>query len=113
MNLEKLSAAGFTIESTGGGCTALVRRFHHDGHTWEVLITDELNAPTDLDKPFYDIVVSCELDQSGSDNDHYRHSLRGADTVLHAVCETILSTMSNTIDYTLSEVWPDWTDHVK
>ena len=110
----RLSAAGFTITSTGGNCTALARRYAHDGHTWDILITDELSAPLDVDNPSdtYGIVVSCELDETGADNNHYQCNLRGETAILHAVADVLLSTMTADLDYTLSEVWPDWTNHI-
>lgn len=96
---------GFSELQTGGGCTALGRRFDHDGHVWDVLITQELNAPESLDQ---ECIVSIELDE-----EYIAYAeTHGEEEVRSAIAQLIAETMSNDVDYTISEVWPEWTDEV-
>ena len=113
--LERLQAAGFEVVGTGGNCTALSRIFRHDGHEWQVLVTDELNAPESIENPLEDIVVSCEIDEQ-YDGD-FIAGMHNADDVMCAIVQLLLDTtardcMGYAIDYTLSEIWPDWHKHV-
>jgi len=100
----KLSDAGFEIQETGGGCTAWVRRWEHDGHDWEALVTEmnEPAAPAIIDAEPVRVTVFAD----GSP--YYTALCETVGEVFSTVAEMLMHTMNGRRDYSLCEIWSDW-----
>lgn len=96
---------GFDEYGTGGGCTAYGRLFNVDGHDFEVYATDgNLSAPESWEY----VEIAIEIDGVNYDE----HVIaRSFEEFCNGVAELIAMTMPSELDYTLAEVWPEWTDY--
>lgn len=98
--------SGFDEWQTGGGCTALARRFEHDGHSWEVLITDgDLSAPASLDQ---DCTISVELDEEYI---AYVETTNEAEA-RSAIAALLRVAQGEGMTYTAADIWPEYATEV-